>query len=258
MLIALAALAVAQFARKHDWQWAAVAGVLLGLGGATKLSPLAVAAGLSGLALVLAVFSPGCVAEGEARRKLARNGLLIGLAASVTFVAVYPYLWLDPIGRSMNLFTFRVVEMATQASDWPVMAVPNRLDALRRMGVNFSEHYSLLGAMAEAVHLRAPRSLLQVEVLLAVAGIGVMARNALRAGWLSAQTLVLAVLGGQVIVTILGMRAEFDRYHLPAALLGAVALCVSVHAIATAMRRAMGGWRAQQDAPVRERMVVRG
>jgi hypothetical protein len=85
-----------------------------------------------------------------------------------------------------------------------------------------------------------------------------MARDALRAGWLSAESLVLAVLGGQVIVTILGMRAEFDRYHLPAALLGAVGMCVAMHAIVSALHRGVSGWRAQQDAPVRERMVVRG
>ena len=148
--------------------------------------------------------------------------------------------------------------MATQASDWPVMAVPNRLEALRRTGLNFSEHYSFLGALAEAAHLRVPRSFFQVEVLLAVVGIGVMAREALRAGWLSAQTLVLAVLAGQVIVTILGMRAEFDRYHLPAALLGAVAMCVAMNAIVSALQHVVSGWRSQQDSPVRERMAVRG
>jgi hypothetical protein len=36
------------------------------------------------------------------------------------------------------------------------------------------------------------------------------------------------VLGGQVIVTILGMRSEFDRYHVPMALFGAVAVAVAL------------------------------
>ena len=47
LLIALAAWAAAAFARSPSWRRAILVGVLLGLGGATKLSPLAVAAGLS-------------------------------------------------------------------------------------------------------------------------------------------------------------------------------------------------------------------
>lgn len=258
LLIALAALAIAKFAQHHNWQWAAVAGVLLGLGGATKLSPLAVAAGLAGLALLFALIPSDLGQNAEARRRLAGTGVLIAMVAGLTFIAVYPYLWPDPVGRTLNLFSFRADEMATQASDWPVMAVPNRLEALRRTGLNFSEHYSFLGAVAEAGHLRVPRSVLQVELLLAMVGIGAMVREGLRAGWLSAQTLVLAVLAGQVIVTILGMRAEFDRYHLPAALLGAVAMCVAVHAIVRAVQHVVSGWRSRPDSPVRERMVVRG
>jgi hypothetical protein len=255
LLIALSALAIAQFARGFAWQWAAVTGVLLGLGGATKLSPLGVAAGLSGLALLLVLVPPGVIPGLDQRWRLAGKGALIGLVAGVTFVVVYPYLWPDPIGRTINLFNFRVVEMATQASDWPVMAVPTRLEALRRTALNFSEHYSIVGSIAEATHLRVPGVVLQLEVLLAVVGIGVMARDALRAGLLSAQSLVLAVLGGQVLVTILGMRSEFDRYHLPAALLGAVAMCVAVHAIVGALRQGISGWRAHQQAAGRESMV---
>ena len=258
LLIALAALAMARFARDYAWQWAVVTGVLLGLGGATKLSPLGVAAGLSGLALLLVLLPAGAIPGVERGRTVGARGLLIGLAAGVTFIAVYPYLWPNPVDRTINLFTFRVVEMATQASDWPVMAVPNRLEAIQRTGLNFSERYSIMGSLADAADLRVPRHILQVEVLLAVAGIGVMAREAVRAGWLSAKFLVLAVLGGQVIVTILGMRSEFDRYHLPAALLGAVATCVALYAIASGVRQWFSSWRADQQAPARERMVVRG
>ncbi|HZH07399.1 MAG TPA: phospholipid carrier-dependent glycosyltransferase, partial [Lautropia sp.] len=71
LVIALAALAIAQFARNHAWQWAVVTGVLLGLGGATKLSPLAVAAGLAGVTLLAAALPYQCGADFEARRRLA-------------------------------------------------------------------------------------------------------------------------------------------------------------------------------------------
>ena len=106
LLIALAALAIAKFAQRHAWQWAVATGVLLGLGGATKLSPLAVAAGLAGLALLFALLPSASGQDPEARRRLAGKGLLIALVAGLTFVAVYPYLWPDPIGRTLNLFSF--------------------------------------------------------------------------------------------------------------------------------------------------------
>jgi hypothetical protein len=258
LLIALAALAAAKAACTGSWSWAGVTGVLLGLGGATKLSPLGVAAGLAALALLLALVPTATGLDTEARRKLAGKGLLIAVAAGVTFVVVYPYLWPDPIGRTLNLFAFRATEMATQASDWPVMAVPNRFEAMRRTALNFSEHYSYLGSFTEITGLRVPRAVLQLEVLLALAGIGVMTRDALRAGWLSARMLVLAVLGGQVLVTILGMRSEFDRYHLPAALLGAVAMSVAVYAVVRAVRQGLSGWRSQHHTPAQERMAARG
>jgi hypothetical protein len=59
-----------------------------------------------------------------------------------------------------------------------------------------------------------------------------MAASAIRAGPYSPSMLALAVLGGQVAVTILGMRSEFDRYHLPMALLGAISAAVMLHWIA--------------------------
>src|SRR5215213_7485021 len=58
LLIALAAWAAASFARSPTWGRATLLGVLFGLGGATKLSPLAVATGLGvGSVLLCAVTS---------------------------------------------------------------------------------------------------------------------------------------------------------------------------------------------------------
>jgi hypothetical protein len=49
----------------------------------------------------------------------------------------------------------------------------------------------------------------------------------------SAPALVFAILGGQSLITILGMRSEFDRYHLPMALLGAIGAAAALS----------GGWK---------------
>jgi hypothetical protein len=55
-----------------------------------------------------------------------------------------------------------------------------------------------------------------------------MAGLRVRDGPYSPRALVLAVLGGHVLVTILGMRFEFDRYHVPMAILGAIAAAVAL------------------------------
>lgn len=235
LLIALAALAAAELARRPGWPRAALLGALLGLGGATKLSPLATALGLAlagiillGVALLLHRPEPA-----QARR-FAGLGLVVSASAIAVFVAVYPYLWPDPIGRTRNLFEFRAVEMATQASDWPEMAVSTRLEALRRVALNFTERFNLVGAISDSLAgLPAPMPLRALEFVVAVAGVAVMAASAIRAGPYSPRMLAFVVLGGQVVVTILGMRSEFDRYHLPMALLGALSATVMLEWIAT-------------------------
>ena len=228
--IALAAWAAAALAQRPAPPRAILLGVLLGLGAATKLSPLVVAAGFSVGGLLLCALSAV-----QRRRLMAREaalalyGLIVGVAAVVTFVASYPYLWPDPIGRGRNLFAFRAEEMAAQSSDWPVMSVPNRVEALRRVYLNFTERFSLSATMISvfAGHSGFPL-VRQAEFLIPVIGVLIMAGRAIRAGPLSSRFLVLAVLGGHVLVTILGMRSEFDRYHLPMALLAAVAAAVAL------------------------------
>src|SRR3954471_14607000 len=127
LLIALAAWAAASFARRPTWWRATLLGVLLGLGGATKLSPLVVAAGLSAVGVLIFVVTTirrRHVAPQEAA--YAARGIVIGVAALLVFVASYPYLWSNPIAHTRHLFAFRAEEMAAQSSHWTEMAVPNR------------------------------------------------------------------------------------------------------------------------------------
>ena len=238
LLIALAAWAVAAFARCPSWRRAVLTGVLLGLGGATKLSPLAVAAGL-GLAGVLTFVVAAIRRRRFAPDEAAYAGrtIVIAVVAALTFIASYPYLWPNPITHTRRLFAFRIEEMAAQSSDLPVMAVPNRVEALRRVNVNFTERYNLSASLIAL--LGGPKTaswVRQVEFLIPLLGLVLMTGMAVRDGPYSPSALVLALLGGQVLVTILGMRSEFDRYHVPMALLGAVAAAVALDWLA---RRAL-------------------
>jgi hypothetical protein len=248
LLIALAAWAAAAFARCPSWGRAVLVGVLLGLGGATKLSPLAVAAGL-GVAGVL-TFTAGVIrrrrfAPGEAA--YAVRGIAIAVAALLTFIASYPYLWPNPIGHTRHLFAFRIEEMAAQSSDWPVMAVPDRVEALRRVKVNFTERFNLSASLIALFGGPPTVSMVrQVEILIPLLGLVLMAGSAVRDGPYSPRALVLAVLGGQVLVTILGMRSEFDRYHVPMALPGAIAAAVALEWLV---------WRARSLLVAKDRLA---
>jgi hypothetical protein len=230
LLIALAAWSAASFARSPTWRRATLLGVLLGLGGATKLSPLVVAASLSaGGILIFAVTSIHRHRVALQEFNYAARGVVIGVAAMFTFVASYPYLWPNPIAHTRHLFAFRVEEMAAQSSDWPVMAVPNRTEALRRVNLNFTERYNLSASVISLLGGPTPAPLVrQLEFLVPILGVVLMAGLAIRDGPYSPRALALAILGGQVLVTIVGMRSEFDRYHVPMAVLGAVAAAVAL------------------------------
>lgn len=224
LLVALAALAGAALAARPSWPRAALLGGLLGLGASAKLSPFFVSLPLAtlGAALLIAAAIRARRVPSPRRDPLPWALIALPLVAAATFVASYPYLWPDPIGRTGNLFAFRIREMAQQSADWPVMAVPTRGEALRRVGVNFDERFSILGGLAAAAGLRGRPP--AIELLLAVAGGVVLLGLAVARGGRSPTALVLLVLGGQVAVTVVGMRSEFDRYHVPMMLLGATAI----------------------------------
>lgn len=235
LLIALAGLATLRLGERPTWPRAIGFGILLGLGGATKLSPLLLAFPVALLGLLLIMLAR----RGGQRSPLGWHLVSVPITAVLTFIAVYPYLWPDPIGRSMNLFTFRVEEMAAQSSDWPVMAVPTRAAALARVGTNFEERFSIAGGL-EAISRNltgVEPALPRPELPLAIAGLLVLAALAIKQGLTSQPMMVLVVLGGQVGITVMGMRSEFDRYHLPMAILAAVSVGVLVGTVAPAVLR---------------------
>ena len=248
LLIALSAAAAAALGRRPGWGRAMLLGLILGLGGATKLSPLVVACGLAAAGVALLA-----IAALRERRlppwpaRIAAYGVTVALAAIATFIAVYPYLWSDPVGRTRNLFAFRAEEMAAQASDWPVMAVPTRAEALRRVAVNFTQRFSLTGSLTALLDGREVAVLRYAELAIPLLGVAIMIGMAARAGPYSPRSLVLAILAGQVAITLLAMRSEFDRYHLPMAIFGAIAAAVSLHWLVEAtskLARALGRRRA--------------
>lgn len=243
LFIAIAALAAGRLAARPGPLPAVALGIALGLGAGAKISPL-------GTAVLLGVFGGVLLLIDLVRtRTIPRDWLgwglvLTPLLAGGVFIVVYPYLWPDPFGRTLNLLRFRTREMSLQASDWPVMAVPTRTEAFRRIGVNFHERYSLLTPLRR-LGWQPPA----IELAIAAAGGVVWLADAVRAGLRSPTMLVLLTLVAQVAVTVAGMRSEFDRYHVPMALLGCMAIGVAVGAIGDAVERRRGS--PNSDAIIR-------
>jgi len=230
LLLALAGLATARLAARPTGGRALLVGVLLGLGGATKLSPLLTAVPLAGLgAALLAPAIWSRVRGGGWTTSPRRDPLAVGLIAAplvafLVFIAVYPYLWPDPVGRTADLFTFRAQEMRAQGKDWPVLAVPTRADALRRIGVTLGGESDATSRVAGAVLRRVGLSpdVPPLDLPLAIAGAEVLVALAVSRGVRSPQMLVVVLLGAQAAITVAGMRSGFDRYLVPIALFVAV------------------------------------
>ncbi len=240
-LVALAALTACRLADRPTWSRMAVLGILLGLGGATKLTPILLAlplAGLGGL-LVARAFARrrgllptllGPTKQGGRSRDERLGWMLLALpiVALVTFIAVYPYLWPDPIGRTVNLFAFRTEEMQRQSDNWPNVAVESRAEALRRVGVTLGARFTTTGRLgAKLAHGLGldwqPRG---IDLPFAVIGVEVLLALTVWRGLASRYMLTAIVLGGQAGAVLLGMRSDWARYHLPVLL--AVATCIGL------------------------------
>lgn len=251
LLVALAALvAVALADRPSAWR-AALLGVLLGLGGATKLSPLLLVVPLAGIGVVLLLGAWRDRGRGNSSRaRLGWSLLSVPAAAAAAFVAVYPYLWPDPIGRTLTLFRFRAQEMAAQGDLWQDLAVASRAEALSRVGHWLGDQQSTTGWLAGTVAGWFGSSWRPsgIDLPLALLGALVFAGLVARHGIGSRHALAAAVLGGQVAAIVAGMRADFERYHLPILLVVAVCVGILTGTAWDAVSRLLPAWQLRRRA----------
>jgi hypothetical protein len=241
LLVGLAALVAIALADRPAWSRAVLLGVLLGLGGATKLSPLLLALPLAGLGLVLLVIRW----RGEPRpddRQWRLGWMLLSqpATAAAAFVAAYPYLWADPVGRTWGLFQFRAQEMQGQGEIWKYLAVESRVDALGRVGFWLAEFHSTTGWLATTVAAWFGQVWHEILLVLVV-----------RHGLGSRYALAAAILGGQVALIVLGMRADFERYLYPVLLASAVCGGLTIDACWRGVGLVWIWWRSRQVVPPR-------
>lgn len=239
-LVASAALAAYRLADRPSWPRVILLGVLLGLGGATKLSPLVVTLPLALLGGIIVMWRVAVdrgesdvvahttmasriesLVVGRSPDRLGWRLVSVPVIAVVTLVACYPYLWRAPVDHTLAMFEFRASAMDVQGMAWPHVAVESRVEAIQRIATRLGEDFTVLG------RLGAEGSVRGVELGIAVVGMTVLLFLVARHGLASGHGLALAVLGGQTAITVLGMGVDWARYHLPILLFMAVCLGVA-------------------------------
>src|SRR5215218_35132 len=226
LFVALAALVAMALANRPTWPRAILLGVLLGLGGSAKLSPLALAIVLAAAGMVLLVH--GWRGSGRGARHDGRLGwrlLVQPPLAAATFIASFPFLWPDPIHRTRELFEFRAIEMYNQGVLWSELNVEGPVDALGRIGNWLGDIDSVTGQLFGLI--ASPFGVswkpMEFDLVLAIVGALILIVFAIQRGLGSRWAMAALVLGGQVALIVVGMRADYSRYLLP--VLTATAVC---------------------------------
>jgi hypothetical protein len=253
LALAFAALAACWLADRPTWPRALLLGVLLGLGGLIKLSPLLIAIPFAGLGVLLLVRTrlPWPQPRGTpdpTALQLGERLLPLPVVAFTTFVAGYPYLWPDPISRTYFLFAFRTGAMADQATTYPGIAVGSRMEAFERIGSTLGEQFSITNRLVDAVPIfdGVPAT---IDLLLAIGGIGGLLWLIWRRGLTSSQALAGVILLSQVALIVGGVRVDFARYYLPLVFVEAVAIGVLAGIAGTSVSKWVHRAHARETTP---------
>lgn len=231
LLLALSVLVALRFGRSPSLGSGLLLGILLGLGGAAKLSPLLLSLPMScaGLLwLVIQVWRSGRPAIAWNRARFGWILTIQPFIAFATFVVVNPFLWPSPFRRSWDLFDFRRSEMEGQSNAWPIAGVDGSLTALARTGRRFNRDYSTSLSVQEWIEDVVTVSFRHVslDAMLMAAGVVVLIGIVARRGLWSPHALAAFLMASQCGVVIVGMGVDFYRYFLP--LLIVASVCVGV------------------------------
>ncbi|HEV2066761.1 MAG TPA: phospholipid carrier-dependent glycosyltransferase, partial [Thermomicrobiales bacterium] len=224
LLLALAFLCAFRFGRNPTWGAAVLLGVLLGLGGATKLSPLLLSVPIAGYGAILLGHEFWRHRRSFPRSPAAKSAIMLllqPLIAFAAFVLASPYLWQDPIRRTYYLFEFRRVEMVGQSNTWPSVAVANPAAALSRIGERLNEDYSTTEHVQRwfGELMGIDTGIVGFDLLLAAIGGLLLVPIVFKRGLRSPHAITAGLMLSELAAVVLGMGSDFYRYYLPVVLI---------------------------------------
>jgi hypothetical protein len=227
LTLALLLLCLIMLLRKPSWWWAVAIGVLIGIGGANKFTPMALSAPLAGIGAILLVRGwwdrrqlPGPRPRGflgfPPLSDLGWMLLSVPLTTLTIFVVIYPYLWPDPIDRTLKLIRFRQAEMDSQYRLYPKFRTDSPMEALDRTVYALGEAWSSTAHVLQA--MGSPTlgdRLSRLDITLATIGLAGLTFIGVKKGLRSPELVIAATIAIQTATIILTMRVDFERYYLP-------------------------------------------
>ena len=265
LTLAALVLALVMLMRKPGWFRALAVSALIGIGGANKLTPMALAfviAAVGGLVLISTAYRRW---QNRAERTpwwstlpgphhLSCMLLSTPLIAGVTFVAVYPYLWKRPIENTLKLLDFRQNEMEAQSRLYPQFAVETTGEAIARTWESLADRWSATEWLFSEIGLSSVGEVLSpLDLILAILGMALLVYVAVQSSIRTGHLIVVLVLGVQVATIVLAMRTDFERYYLPIVLTTAIMAGSGVGLIYEGVRRAIADQRSTQPVTPRTR-----
>ena len=143
--------------------------------------------------------------------------MIVPVSAAITFVAVYPYLWTNPLTHSKRMLDFRSLSFDWQAEASPHARVEGVAEAVNRFGIQLGERDSIGALIADALNFAggSRSALAQTDLMLAVFGWLLLANLVARRRFEPRLVLPLLLLGGQVAAIAGTFRLDYARYMLP-------------------------------------------
>ena len=203
-------------------------GSMCGLGAAAKLNGFAtVAAGLV-LCVLAAVTHAGNVAKSaRATFIIAVSGLLL-FGTALIFVAANPYLYPDPLGHTLAMFTSRLTEVQKHIGLYPRFAIHGlgmRFDVVSQRVLQDFAAISVRGAIF-------------INLLLCAIGASVLVRAAwswLRGNENGGTSMVLMAVAFTTAAPALLTPLDWDRYYLLPVIFSSVGIAVGIAACVTCL-----------------------
>ncbi len=240
--LAVTFVAAFRFAKRPSFGWALLMGVALGLGGATKLAPLALSFVLAGFGVLWLAWQWRQHGRAALRWPASRRGLLLfvqPVISGLTFVAMYPFLWVDPIGRSLDLLEFRTSEMASQARVFPWAKVDNPREAFMRYGEQLHDAASTTKHLQRWMNDRLGFSIdnpVSLDFIVVAIGAILLLRIVINHGLWSPHAMVALLMAAEVAAVTVGLGVDFYRYYLPVLLVNSVLVGVAFGEAASGIR----------------------